>query len=418
MAKICLITPGQPATNPRLIKEADALVEVGHQVHVLCSHLIPWADAADKLLLSKRGWTCSYVGGERGSLLYWWTRLRYSIIRRVSAPSTVGWFGARALCRVTPELSAAAARCDADLYVAHYTGALAAAVRAATRTKSLVAFDAEDFESGYHDRNRGPQKIDLLIEDVERKYLPSCCYITAASPGIATAYREKYGIPMPTSILNVFSLAERPPQFRMTDSSGPLRVYWFSQTVGLGRGLEDMIRALGTLRDCAIELHLRGLARPDAWKQLQSLAAANGVPPRTIILHAPAAPNEMIRAAAEFDVGLALEQPGSLNRDVCLTNKIFSYLLAGNAIAATATTGQRPIVEGIGKAGFLYAPGDIHALANGLRLWSQNREQLQQARWEAWSWATRSFNWDLEKTKLLDVVGAVLAKPECATGVC
>jgi hypothetical protein len=31
----------------------------------------------------------------------------------------------------------------------------------------------------------------------------------------------------------------------------------------------------------------------------------------------------MIRAAAEFDVGLALEQLVSLNRDLCLTNKIF-----------------------------------------------------------------------------------------------
>jgi glycosyltransferase involved in cell wall biosynthesis len=126
----------------------------------------------------------------------------------------------------------------------------------------------------------------------------------------------------------------------------------------------------------------------------------------------------MIRAAAEFDVGLASEQPVSSNRDVCLTNKIFTYLLAGNAIAATATTGQRPIVAGIGKAGFLYSPGDICALANGLRRWSQDREQLQQARWAAWSRGTHPFNWDMEKKKLLDIVRGVLPERECANSVC
>jgi glycosyltransferase involved in cell wall biosynthesis len=94
-----------------------------------------------------------------------------------------------------------------------------------------------------------------------------------------------------------------------------------------------------------------------------------------------------------------------------LTNKIFSCLLAGNAIAATATRAQRPIVERIGKAGFLYAPGDIDALANGLRRWSRDREWLQQARLEAWSWGTDSFNWDLEKKKFLAVVRGVFGEP-------
>ena len=69
MAKICLMTPGQPSINPRLVKEADALAEAGHQVHVLCSHMVPWADAFDKRLLSTRNWTCSFVGGSRGSFL-------------------------------------------------------------------------------------------------------------------------------------------------------------------------------------------------------------------------------------------------------------------------------------------------------------------------------------------------------------
>src|ERR1017187_4698563 len=85
MAKICLLTQGQPSTNPRLVKEADALVEAGHSVHVLCSHTVPWADETDRNVLDKRGWSCTYVGGEPGDALYWWTRLRHGIVRRYAA---------------------------------------------------------------------------------------------------------------------------------------------------------------------------------------------------------------------------------------------------------------------------------------------------------------------------------------------
>src|ERR1017187_7862405 len=174
MSRICLMTPGQPSINPRLVKEADALVEAVHQVHVLCAHTVSWADEADKGLLSTRRWTCSYVGGEPRSLLHCWTRLRHGAVRRCLA----GWKARdglvhRALCRVTPELLAEATRCEADLYIAHYTGALAAAVPAAKKNSCLVAFDAEDFESGYYHSDSGPGAIDVLIENLEREYLPA-----------------------------------------------------------------------------------------------------------------------------------------------------------------------------------------------------------------------------------------------------
>ena len=34
-SRICLVTPGQPSTNPRLVKEADALCEAGYDVQVV-----------------------------------------------------------------------------------------------------------------------------------------------------------------------------------------------------------------------------------------------------------------------------------------------------------------------------------------------------------------------------------------------
>lgn len=411
MARICLISPGQPSVDPRLVKEADALHEAGHEVQVLCSHMIPWADAADRELLQTRPWRCTYVGGDfhGRSTEYWRTRLRHALARRLPLAWPLSDRLRRyAVCRVLPELAGVARHTRADLYIAHYTGALVAAADAARANRTLFGFDAEDFEPGSYPLAAGPSPIDRLVEGFARQYLPRSAYMTAASPGIAEAYKAKYGIPLPATILNVFPLAERPRELRAMRPDGPLRLYWFSQTIGLGRGLEDVIQAMGQLKGCNIELHVRGRWAGRYEEALISLATSVGVLRQQIYSYGPGPQSEMIRLAAIHDVGLALERKDTENHDLCIANKIFTYLLAGNAVIATATKGQQLIMETIGDAGFSYEPGDVNALARGLRLWYENRDILQQARQESWDWGTRRFNWDLEKRKLVQQVGAVL----------
>jgi glycosyltransferase involved in cell wall biosynthesis len=411
MARICLLAPGQPSVDPRLVKEADALHEAGHEVYVLCSHFVRWADAADRELLQTRPWTCTYVGGDFNgrSTEYSRTRLRHGLARRLPLAWPLSDRLRRyAVCRVLPELASAAKRARADLYIAHYTGALVAASDAARANRALFGVDAEDFETGSYPLAAGPSSMDRLVERFERQYLPRAAYMTAASHGIAEAYNAKYGIPVPTTILNVFPLAERPRELRAMPPGGPLRLYWFSQTIGPGRGLEDVMQAMGQLKGCNIELHVRGRWAPGHDTLLFELAISSGIRSHQIITHSLGAPDQMVRLSAEYDVGLALEQPVSQNRQVCISNKIFAYLLAGSAVIATATRGQQQIMETIGDAGFTYEPGDVNALAGGLRLWYENRNILQQARKKSWDWGTRRFNWDLEKKKFVQQVETVL----------
>jgi glycosyltransferase involved in cell wall biosynthesis len=410
MATICLIAPGQLSVDPRLVKEADALHEAGHEVQVLCSHTVPWADAADNELLQTRSWRCSYVGGKfRSSAEHWRTRLRHGVARRLP----VAWplserLRRYAVCRVLPELAGMAKRTRADLYIGHYTGALVAAADAACANRALFGFDAEDFETGSYRLAAGPSPMDRLVERFERQCLQRCSYVTAASPGIAEAYNVKYGIPLPTTILNVFPLTDRPRELRAMRPDGPLQLYWFSQTIGFGRGLEDVIQAMGQLRGANIELHVRGRWAHRYKEALFSLATSVGLFRQQICSHDLEPQSEMIRLAAIHDVGLAPERKDTENHDLCLANKIFTYLLAGNAVIATATRGQQPIMETIGDAGFCYEPGDVNALARGLRLWYENRDILQKARQESWDWGTRRFNWDLEKKKFVQTVEGVL----------
>jgi len=296
----------------------------------------------------------------------------------------------------------------ADLYIAHYTGALVAAAESAQANQALFGFDAEDFETGYYPLATGPRPMDRLVERFERRYLPRSAYMTASSRGIAEAYQTKYGLPLPTTVLNVFPLADRPRDPRAAQTDGPLRLYWFSQSIGPGRGLEDVLQAMGQLTGCNIELHLRGRWIGSYKEAILGLAAKVGVFRERIYSYDPGPQNEMVRLSAVYDVGLALDCKDTVNHDLCISNKICTYILAGNAVVATATRGQQPIMDTIGESGLCYEPGDVNALACRLRLWYENRNLLQRARQESWDWGTRRFNWDLEKKTFLQTIEGVL----------
>lgn len=412
--RVCLTTHGQPSTTPRLVKEADALTEAGHEVHVICGRWIAWADETDKNLLSSRDWSCTYVGGHRNydALRYAWTRLRTGGSRRIASLFRSNRILARwTLTRVLPELERAAKNLPADLYIAHFVGALPAAIAAARKHRAYVGFDAEDFNPGLRKFNSSPSVLDQASDHVEGQFIRRCDFVTTAAPSIAENYGRRYDIPNPVTIFNVFPLSQRPPEFRHSKERDPLTLYWFSQTIGADRGLEDIVRAMGSRQRYAIELHLRGRWQEGYRDKLYHLATSVGVRPDQIVAHEPGSPEDMVVLASQYDVGLALEQPVSHNRDICLTNKIFTYLLGGTAVIATATKGQQPIMQAIEGAGFCYEPGDVQTLARHLEMWAENRKSLQEARRQAWDWGTRRYNWDIEKAKFLDLIGQVMEKP-------
>lgn len=413
LRRVCLITPAHLATNPRLVKEADALVEAGYQVQVYACQYMDWATRADQAILRRATWQTSLLGwmSDRQPYLFWKSRFRQHLCYRLLQLHRLGDLGdgaekvaLRAYDRVLPELRKRVLRHPADLYIAHNLQALPVAVAAARVHGAQVGFDAEDLHTGMRRFGSVPSVRDTITAYIERRYLPACIYVTAASPAIVDAYATTYGLAKPTPVLNVFPLSQRPAAFRPSAPHRPLRLYWFSQTIGTQRGLEDVVRAMGNLRDPHIELHLRGVWQAGYRERLLALAISSGVKAQQLVAHAPQPPDEMIRLAAQYDVGLALEQPVSENRDTCLTNKIFTYLLAGNAVLATDTKGQSAVCKTIGVAGCCYQPGNVDALTRHLQRWQQDRGALQAARRQAWDWGTRKYNWDREKHKFLHVI--------------
>ena len=417
--RICIVTSASVSQNPRAVKEADALSAAGYEVDVVASQNLDWVAAFDATTIEGRAWRMDAVrwDGLTSSTRARreWTRVRQQLFQQLSRLSLRRPIPESAYCRLYWEQLRRAARVDADLYIAHNPQALPVAARAAELTGALLAFDAEDDHLGELTPQRMGTLEYQLLELLERRYASRCAYITAASEGIADQMRKRYpGVPVAT-IHNTFPLAEaNGTTGAPRDRQGSVpSLYWFSQTVGLDRGLQDVIVA-ARLVDSPMQLHLRGHVSDDVRSTLSAIAAKS--PLLHLYFHPQVPPNDLLSRAAEHDIGLALEQPVNENREICVTNKLFLYLTVGLAVAGTSTRGQSRILAAIPDAGFLYPPGRTDVLAAGLRQWVIHPEALAAAKAAARRAARDRWNWEQESAALLALVSGAFTTTQRGLG--
>jgi glycosyltransferase involved in cell wall biosynthesis len=398
-AKIVLISSGQPSLNPRLVKEADALADAGYAVTVIYSYWNDWGTRLDQELIPSKKWKATRVGGDPAEkkFTYLISKLIYKAARAVNKMSGGKSFAEPAIARPSYFLMREAKRHAADIYIGHNLGALPATVAAAEANKKLCGFDAEDFHRFEMSDDLGDPDVALkaLIED---RYIPQLNYLTASSPLIAEAYRKLFPEKKPAVILNVFPVDPNVPE-PMINRDGPLKLFWFSQTIGPNRGLENVISALRNLPGYPFELHLLGYRQTDFLSDEQNL---------DIRFHEPVASDQIPLLASVFDIGLAAENSVPYNRDICLTNKIFTYMQAGLAIVASDTLAQVKLMSEHRDAGTIYRQNDIDALTDILLDYHKNREKLLEARKASLNMARKTLNWETEKARLLGLVENML----------
>ncbi len=410
---VCLVTPGYVATTPRVVKEADALAAAGYRVRVVFTEGdLDRLRAFDAALLGGKPWRWVAVGWARTAARersrFWRLTLRHQVARRLPAR----WLRSRALLasaehRVYPALARAAAAEPADLFIGHYPAGLAAAAHAAERWGAALGFDAEDLHAAEPPETPEGRERRQRITWIERTLLPRCAHVSAASDGIADALAARYGIPRPVAVHNAFPAADRRPA-RHGDRvrrGAELSLYWFSQVIGLDRGLQDAIRAVGLLGG-PVQLHLRGECGASTRAELFRVAAEARC--GALHVHPLVPPDEIVASASEHDVGLALEQPINASRALSVTNKLFAYLAAGLAVAATDLPGQAGVLATCPGAGRLYTPGDHRTLAWHLEEWRRDPRCLRAAKTDARAAVAARWCWEIESRALVAAVDAVL----------
>jgi glycosyltransferase involved in cell wall biosynthesis len=406
VSRICIVTPGQIGANPRVVKEADALHATGHDVSVIATRMLDQIDCAMTRSIPWRLQRIDLRSPLRWKLLRAGQLCtRYAYLATGQARRADGAY--RAYAR---PLRRAAVETPADLYVAHYPDALPAVAAAAQRYQARYAYDAEDFHLGEWPDDAAYDIERQLVREIEGSYLPGCAYVTAASPAIADAYAEAYGIERPLVVLNAFPLDRACPWPTLSGTARPgPSVYWFSQTIGAHRGLECAVRALGLARTRP-HLYLRGTPAAGYMEQLLQLAESSGAAGR-LHLFPRDAPDKMEELAAGYDVGLCGESAFTRSKAVALTNKLFTYLLAGIAPLLSDTPGHRRFAEETGMTDLVFAREDPGALAQLLDSLLGDATRLAASRARAWRLGQGRYNWEREKGPLVEAAARATRRP-------
>lgn len=399
--KVCLVGVTHPCHNPRLLREADSLAEAGHDVRVVAPAGVAELSEKDARLLQRRSWRLQVIdhspvglsGHFRSLMTRGWRRVSAELFKLTNSPA----FAERAGLPVLSKMTALASRERADWFIAHAHGALPVAAAAAHRWESRLGFDCEDL------LGHGESESAKIARLVESRYLSSCRYISVPSQGMAMELARLYGKLPLTVLYNVFptKLGKGMLAPGLRSWKKAIKLYWFSQTIGEGRGLEDALRAVAILGE-GVELHLRGRWANGYEEKLRHLANVLGV---KLHIHPVIDHDQLIQQMEEFDIGLALEPPTNHNAALTQSNKIGSYFLAGMAIAATDTPGQREVLGDDPQAGFLYPSGQPEMLAAGLKRWLNDRQALSEAQKASWEIGRNRFCWDLEQPKFFAALG-------------
>jgi glycosyltransferase involved in cell wall biosynthesis len=393
--RICLVTAGHLSNCPRMLKAADALHGEGYRVRVVSVNHTAWAAEADRAVRATRAWAWTVVDYARATarvaqaLTGARHRAAMMAARRLGPARVPMAIAARASSRAYTELVRAAAAEPADLVYGGSTGALAPVAESARRLGVPYGLDLEDFHSAEQEGAAGVF-AGALMERIERRVLPAAAFLTASSPLISQGYVDKYGV-RPVTIHNTFSLdSEAPETSSNAPPDGPLRVYWFSQTLGPTRGLELLVRAFGRA-GVAGALHLRARIVPEYFDRLQRIQH-EVAPALTLVPLDPASPDAMVRLARGFDAGFCGEEALVLNREWSLGNKIFTYLAAGVPILFSRTPAQIAITRELGEAAVVYE--SVDDLARILRGLAADPAARCRARRAARAAAERRWHWE------------------------
>jgi glycosyltransferase involved in cell wall biosynthesis len=401
--RILIITNGHLCRNPRPLKEAQTLDRAGYDVTLLTVRNHAASAYLDRDLL--QGATFGHEpidmlpGFATGRVTVLRRRLLLWAARRAAAMKGLATIHALGPARV---LLRHARRIPADLTIVHSEVPLWVGTRLLEEGR-CVAADFEDWHSeDLLPAQQAQRPLDLLRQ-VEQTLLNRAVHTTTTSHALAAALHARYGGSIPVVITNSFPLQRDP---HTGPPGAPPSYFWFSQTLGPGRGLEIFLEVWA---HTAVSSRLVLFGEPCAGFDDQ---VRNRLPAerRTKVSFVPPVPPAALPTAiAGHDIGLALETAEIPSRNLTITNKILQYLNAGLAVVASDTAGQREVLTRKPEAGIIVDFRDRAAASAALDALLANRAALARRQAAARRLAEEVYCWEREAPKLVAVVEAALA---------
>ncbi len=274
--------------------------------------------------------------------------------------------------------------------IAHNLGTFYPAVKLSQKNNCLLQLDIEDFYPGEAIYFNKANDIYNRISIMEFSFLKADA-ISYASQGIKRECEKQFKAKQNSKheiILNVFNSSDflKP----VDTKTKRIQCVWFSQYIGPMRGIDVIFTAAKSHPH--IDFNLIGSVKNSFIKQIYLSS--------NIIFHPIMKQEDLHSFLGKMDIGLALEDVNvDINRKICLTNKILTYVQSGLYVLATNTYGQSQFLNSLD-----YEAGMIIKSSLNQELDSFNDDKLT-ADLKSYRWQQgKSISWDVEKNKLYNLL--------------
>jgi len=230
-------------------------------------------------------------------------------------------------------LGSVARRVNADVYWANDLDTLWPALRAATKRRSGIVYDAHEL---FTDQVAIPGWRRRVFDAIEKRFINRADVVVTVNDDLAGYLAKKFDLPLPEVVFN------GPEDCRPNSAhpSVPLRVIC-QGSMSRERGFEALVDAMGNLRGVAtLALQGYGELEPALRERVETLGLGD-----VVSFVPPCAATEVVAHASGYDIGLVATDPTCLNTRLSSPVKLFTYMGAGLAMAAASTPVVAQIVR-------------------------------------------------------------------------
>jgi glycosyltransferase involved in cell wall biosynthesis len=423
--KVCMFVLNNCRRDSRVLKEAKALTDAGHDVRiigVLDKDTEPYEEGDGFKILrvdispaakcpipvecispSQQDRSASSIGEKLLDYLfrrpldfmYGWVknRTRGRLGRLLVAtyrPFSLFLYSRRAL-RIVKNVPGNVWHCH-DLYT------LPLGYRAKRRYGGKLVYDAHELttELAYISR---PERMGWRV--LERFLIRRADEVITTGAYRAEYLAKRYKIAPPTIILNCPPLAAVRKDNRalrkklgLEDDTVPVILYQ-GGFIG-GRGLDQLVLAVTHLDKGVLVLMGWG----ELETELRALVREKGLQQRVYFTE-PVPPDEVTYYCISASVGVVIYQNTSLNNYYATPNKLYEYIHAGLPVVSSNFPALKEIIEGYGL-GCTFDPEEPESIAAAINRVLADGQLYDKMKRNALK-AAKIFNWETESRKLLEI---------------
>lgn len=291
-----------------------------------------------------------------------------------------------------------------DIIHAHDLNTLEVAVALKQELNIPLVYDSHEIAS---DRNHHTPAQKRRSESDERRLLPYVDHIIMVSHGCARFTADKFGVALPTVIMNTPELRSANAttrslrtEFGIPDSH---IVLVHQGSLQKNRGVEETIQAVRDIPNCTYIIIGYGQHRPFLEEYVRNENLNDKVK-----FFGPVPSEQLVEWTASGDIGICTIVGKTKSYLYAMPNKLFEYTMAGLPVVASnyPDMGTYVLDNHMGVTCDPESPSDIRRAINELISDPEMRRRCA----EGSRAARTTFNWSVESEKLLAIYNELGAK--------